>query len=186
MESTDESLSLEIEPPPPGRRGAAIRLTQTGMRHGHARLHRPRAGPRFPRSPTSAPTSTASAAPSTTSSPATPPSQGGNALHKVKGHLSRTPQPLDSLRRDVPLRTDPHSRPHDGQGPRPPLSNARRRRAARLTPFVAPPKPPRRKLRIALAACARILTIALAGRFHDRTPITAESSSKRTTNPSPS
>src|SRR5436190_7965648 len=31
-----------------------------------------------------------------------PPFPDGNALHKVKGHLSRTPQPLDSLRRDVP------------------------------------------------------------------------------------
>src|SRR5205085_6388915 len=81
----------------------------------------------------------------------------------------RTPQPLDTLRRDVPsevvrivdrmMAKDPAHRyqtPADV--------------AKALLPFVvAPPKPPRRTWKIALAACAACLFLALAGVIYVQT-----------------
>jgi HEAT repeat protein/tRNA A-37 threonylcarbamoyl transferase component Bud32 len=105
----------------------------------------------------------------------------GNALHKVKGHLGRTPQPLDSLRRDVPaelvrivermMAKDPANRQQT------PADVVKA-----LTPFVAAPKPPRRAMKIALAAAAVALAVLLGGIIYvqtDRGRIVIETSDEK-------
>ncbi len=90
------------------------------------------------------------------------PFPGGSAVQKVKAHLERTPRPLRDLRRDVPpelakiiermMAKDPAQRYQT------PVEVA-----AALTPYLAPPKPPRRKRWPALVAGFACAAALIAG-----------------------
>ena len=90
------------------------------------------------------------------------PFPGGSAVQKVKAHLERTPRPLRDLRRDVPtelakiiermMAKDPAQRYQT------PVEVA-----AALTPYLAPPKPPRRKRWPALVAGCACAAALIAG-----------------------
>ncbi len=90
------------------------------------------------------------------------PFPSGSAVQKVKAHLERTPRPLRDLRRDVPpelakiiermMAKDPAQRYQT------PVEVA-----AALTPYLAPPKPPRRKRWPALLAGFACAAALIAG-----------------------
>jgi HEAT repeat protein len=176
--SNDTSLSVEIEPAAPDH--TAIRLTHTGLVMGT---------PDYIAPEQARDSHLADIRSDIYSLGCTfyellagqAPFPDGNALHKVKGHLSRTPQPLDTLRRDAPIelvriveRMMAKDPAHRYQTPTDVV--------AALAPFTAPPKPPRRKRKVALAACAAFLTIALAGVIYvqtDRGAIIIETSDEK-------
>jgi tRNA A-37 threonylcarbamoyl transferase component Bud32 len=92
-----------------------------------------------------------------------PPFPEGNAVEKVKAHLKQPPRPLGDLRPDVPpelVRIVEHMMAKDAaQRFQSPADVA-----AALAPFLtAPPKPPRRKKWLALAAGFCFVAALLAG-----------------------
>ncbi len=168
MESApaDTSLSLEAEPAQ-GQEAAAIRLTHTGLVMGTPDY----IAPEQARDSHLADIRADIYALGCTFYDllaGQAPFPDGNAVHKVRGHLSRTPQPLDSLRRDVPpelirivermMAKDPANRfqtPADV--------------AAALTPFVAAPPPPRKKWPVLAAAAAFLAAIVFGAMIYIQT-----------------